>query len=72
LIIYGKRKYTWPEKTWFVISNVFNVVTFIGFLITALMLSLGAPFWFDLLNKISNLRGTGTKPQSSSDDDDKK
>jgi len=33
---------------------------------------MGAPFWFDLLNKISNLRGTGTKPQSSSDDDDKK
>ena len=23
---------------------------------------LGAPFWFDLLNKVVNLRGTGNKP----------
>jgi hypothetical protein len=33
-----------------------------GWLITALALSLGAPFWFDLLNKIIQLRGTGPKP----------
>ena len=68
LIIYGKRKYTWPEKTWFVISNVFNVVTFIGFLITALMLSLGAPFWFDLLKKLVSLRGAGVKPEEKKPD----
>jgi hypothetical protein len=29
---------------------------FFGFLITALAISLGAPFWFDLLNKIMKLR----------------
>jgi hypothetical protein len=34
----------------------------IGIGATALALSLGAPFWFDLLQKIMNIRGTGPKP----------
>ena len=36
-----------------------------GWLITALAISLGAPFWFDLLNKFIKLRETGTKPPTS-------
>ena len=36
--------------------------TFFGWVITALAISLGAPFWFDLLNKFIQLRGTGTRP----------
>lgn len=32
----------------------------LGCLITAIALSLGAPFWFDLLNKLVKLRGAGT------------
>ncbi len=35
----------------------------VGLLITALAVSLGAPFWFDLLNKVMNIRGTGVKPE---------
>jgi hypothetical protein len=35
----------------------------VGLLLTALALSLGAPFWFDLLSKLINLRGTGRKPE---------
>jgi len=31
----------------------------IGLLVTAFALALGAPFWFDLLGKVSNLRGSG-------------
>lgn len=31
-------------------------LSFLGWLITALAISLGAPFWFDLLNKLINLR----------------
>ena len=31
----------------------------LGWLITALAISLGAPFWFDLLTKLVNIRGTG-------------
>ena len=36
-----------------------------GWLATILAILLGAPFWFDLLNKVANLRGTGPKPPSS-------
>ena len=35
---------------------------FLGFLITAIAITLGAPFWFDLLNKIVLLRSS-IKPQ---------
>lgn len=35
---------------------------FFGFLITAFAISLGAPFWFDLLNRFVNLRVSGAKP----------
>ena len=35
---------------------------FPGWLITALAVSLGAPFWFDLLNKFINIRGAGKAP----------
>ena len=33
-----------------------------GWLMTALMVSFGAPFWFDLLNKLVNRRAAGPKP----------
>ena len=38
----------------------------LGFLITAFAISLGAPFWFDLLNKFINLRVSGAKPDDKS------
>jgi hypothetical protein len=34
----------------------------LGLIITAMAISLGAPFWFDLLGKISNIRGAGSAP----------
>ncbi len=34
-----------------------------GFLLAALAASLGAPFWFDLLNRFVNLRAAGKKPE---------
>lgn len=40
-----------------------------GWLATILAICLGAPFWFDILNKIANLRGAGPKPTSSSNAD---
>jgi hypothetical protein len=36
---------------------------FFGILVTALALSLGAPFWFDMLNKVINLRSSGKPPE---------
>jgi hypothetical protein len=37
----------------------------IGLLLTTLAVSLGAPFWFDLLNKFTRLRVSGEVPQKS-------
>jgi hypothetical protein len=37
-------------------------VKVLGWIITAIAISLGAPFWFDLLRKIVNLRSSGNKP----------
>jgi hypothetical protein len=34
----------------------------LGFIITSAALSLGAPFWFDLLNKLVSMRSAGQKP----------
>jgi hypothetical protein len=34
----------------------------LGFVITSVALSLGAPFWFDLLNKLVSMRSAGQKP----------
>jgi hypothetical protein len=34
----------------------------LGWLLTAAALSLGAPFWFDVLSKFINIRGAGDKP----------
>ena len=33
-----------------------------GWLFTAVAVSLGAPFWFDLLSRVAKLRGTGARP----------
>ncbi|HAJ62833.1 MAG TPA: hypothetical protein DCP31_29385, partial [Cyanobacteria bacterium UBA8543] len=38
---------------------------FIGWMISGLAISMGAPFWFELLGKIMNVRNTGPKPASS-------
>jgi hypothetical protein len=38
------------------------LVKIAGLIMTGLALSLGAPFWFDLLSKFMNVRGAGQKP----------
>jgi hypothetical protein len=48
--------------------NIFYSLT--GWMVTALALSLGAPFWFDLLNRLMKLRGSVATP--TSDDREKK
>lgn len=45
-------------------SNAWSfILKLIGLVLTALAASLGAPFWFDVLNKLNSLRSTGTKPK---------
>ena len=38
--------------------------TLLGWIITTAAVSLGAPFWFDLLSKVANLRGSGGQAQA--------
>lgn len=40
-----------------------------GWLISIAAISLGAPFWFDTLNKLSNLRMAGKKPEEKAEKD---
>jgi len=47
---------------WFDASWGFSGLAFFGCAITAFAISLGAPFWFDILQNLMNLRGTGAKP----------
>jgi hypothetical protein len=47
------------------------VLKAIGWLITGLAVALGAPFWFDLLNKLVNLRGSGPRPAPATQADSK-
>lgn len=48
-----KRTFTSPGK-------------FLGFMILAFAVSLGAPFWFDLLNKLVKIRNSGKKEEDKS------
>jgi len=36
---------------------------FIGILLTAMAVSLGAPFWFDILKKFMSIRAVGKSPE---------
>ncbi len=38
---------------------------FVGILLTSLAVSLGAPFWFDMLNKVINIRASGKSPRET-------
>ncbi|MEP7318165.1 MAG: hypothetical protein ABI921_05480, partial [Panacibacter sp.] len=68
LAVYGKRSFTTTEKFFYVIGQLPKSGSrLIGFIITGLMLSLGAPFWFDLLRKLVALRGSGVKPEEKKD-----
>ncbi len=58
---YKPQVWTWHSK----LSYVFSFTKLMSFLVTALAISLGAPFWFDLLNKFINMRGTGAKPEAA-------
>ena len=40
-------------------------VALVGWLLTAIAVSLGAPFWFDLLGRVAQLRVTGAVPDAS-------
>jgi hypothetical protein len=63
LIPMGWEKGNYPGKS-FDRDPLAWLVKLLGWFITAMAASLGAPFWFDMVNKFINLRGTGKKPNN--------
>jgi hypothetical protein len=57
----------WPALS--VQSAWIYVTFFVGLLVTASSAVFGAPFWFDLLQQIIQVRGTGAKPAQASSRD---
>lgn len=53
----GWKNVDWSEVTWYDLA-----LKLLGWTVTALAVSLGAPFWFDLLRKLVNIRSSGNKP----------
>jgi hypothetical protein len=56
-----------PDRNYFCVllaraSVVGVVLGLLGWALTALMVSFGAPFWFDLISKLINRRVTGPRP----------
>jgi hypothetical protein len=47
------------------VCDNFRWYSVFGWLITALAISLGAPFWFDLLNRLMKLRNSVSIPVAS-------
>ena len=56
---FGRREGVpdWSWGTW--------LAHLIGWVLTAAAVSLGAPFWFDLLGRVAKLRGTGRRPEKA-------
>lgn len=52
--------YQWPWE--YPLDPRLALLKIFGLLISALAVSQGAPFWFDILSKVTNLRATGTPP----------
>jgi len=60
----------WENEKWenFLCSTKgWENISILGWLITAFSVSLGAPFWFDILNKLVDLRSAGKKPIDNSE-----
>ena len=55
----------WKNVEWDKVTVYDALTKLLGWLVTALAVSLGAPFWFDLLRKLVNIRQSGGKPEKS-------
>jgi hypothetical protein len=65
----GEMPIGWPEGSLTLFPS--SPIDWLGWLLTALAVSLGAPFWFDLLNKIVSIRHGMRKPEATQQPDNK-
>lgn len=54
-------------KLWFVLTQLSDLTKLAGLIITAIAISLGAPFWYDLLSKIISLKSGKATPSTTSE-----
>jgi hypothetical protein len=54
----GENEPRWDDWTWY-------LAKLLGLLMTVAALTLGAPFWFDLLSKFARLRASGAPPPTT-------
>jgi hypothetical protein len=67
-------KFGWDKEEWQLLRDDWQKkerpkewpFRLVGYLITALAVSLGAPFWFDMLNKLVSVRAVGKSPDEKS------
>jgi hypothetical protein len=62
----------WNNEDFHTYNFLDYIKKLVGLLLTALAVSMGSPFWFDILSKLANLRSSGNKPKSSLDEIDPK
>jgi hypothetical protein len=62
-VIEQNLPFGWNTTDFKTLKNFFVLLSkVLGLVVTILAIMLGTPFWFDLLNKVTNLRSTGNKP----------
>jgi hypothetical protein len=66
LVALYNEKHWIKLKVGYVLSETIKGKKVLGFLILAFAVCLGAPFWFDMLNKLIKLRGSGKKEDGDS------
>lgn len=49
------------------VGKPFGLSVLLGWIITGIAISMGAPFWFDLLNKLMKLKGSGGSSNKNSE-----
>jgi len=57
----------WRNGAFNLLDKQSCLLALIGWLMTALCVSLGAPFWFDALGKALSIRAAGRRPKKSAD-----
>ncbi|MFZ6014482.1 MAG: hypothetical protein ACOYXT_29350 [Bacteroidota bacterium] len=71
--IYQELKSSTLPIGWTAFNNPFKkswgdfLLSCVGWLITTVLLMQGAPFWFQLLTRLVNIRGTGKRPPTDND-----
>lgn len=67
------KVYEWDLPVGWEVKKTHPILLIVlGWAISALALSAGAPFWFDLLKRLVNLRNAGIKPSGTEASDQKK